>query len=316
MQKKKIIFLIISSCISSFIFAQLTNGLKAHYTFSGNINDISGQNNQGVLIGNPTPTSDRFGYANCAYQFPGNSTNYIKVNYSTDFDIPPEGQFSISLWYQGGSPNISDLEGLFRKTHVPKINPWDAEDYSLDLFDGNHPSFSALWDFSPVVDSTWYHLVGRYSDGILWLHKNDTLRDTNPQLTNFPITQSLGDVTIGYNYMGKIDDIRFYNRFLTTTEIHDIFVLPSSCEVTSIKEIENKNITTIYPNPSKNIVNIESNHFINSITVTNIIGQIIETKIIESYKGLVDLSKFNDGLYYIHIKGDKLNEVKIIQKQN
>ena len=48
----------------------LTDSLVLNYTFSGNANDQTSNNNNGTVNG-ATLTTDRFGEANSAYQFDG-----------------------------------------------------------------------------------------------------------------------------------------------------------------------------------------------------------------------------------------------------
>ncbi len=152
------------SIISMHSYGQLTNGLKALYTFGGDANDIGGNNNDGNLIGNPLLIADRFDSPSCAYEFPGNLTIYINVNYSADFNIAPTGAFAVSLWFQGGTPDLGDFEVLFEKEN-PLVNPHHS-DYHLGLYDVNNPSFGSL--YSPIVmsstnhpnpDPNWHHVV-------------------------------------------------------------------------------------------------------------------------------------------------------------
>jgi hypothetical protein len=55
----------------------ITTGLVAQYDFTGNANDLSGNGNNGTIVG-ATLTTDRFGNANSAYSFDGDS-NYIFI---------------------------------------------------------------------------------------------------------------------------------------------------------------------------------------------------------------------------------------------
>ena len=67
------------SCILFWLNAmsQPTTGLVAHYTFSGNANDVSGNGNNGVIHG-ATLVADQFGNVNNAYLFNG-SSDYIDI---------------------------------------------------------------------------------------------------------------------------------------------------------------------------------------------------------------------------------------------
>jgi len=87
-----ILFLIISN--NCFAQADLNAGLLAYYPFTGNANDISGNNNNPVF-NNATLTADRSGNPNSAYHFNG-SSNYMRIpNTST---INSGNTLSLCVW--------------------------------------------------------------------------------------------------------------------------------------------------------------------------------------------------------------------------
>ena len=72
----------------------LTDGLVANYTFTGNANDGTSNENNGSVTG-ATLTTDRFGEANSAYYFDGDG-DYISVPFSESLQI--EDDITMSLW--------------------------------------------------------------------------------------------------------------------------------------------------------------------------------------------------------------------------
>ena len=87
-------------------FAQIpTNGLVAYYPFGGNANDASGNGNHGTVY-SATPTTDRCGNPNSAYNFNGNS--YIKVPYSTSLNSHTNG-LTISFWVYATANEMSTI---------------------------------------------------------------------------------------------------------------------------------------------------------------------------------------------------------------
>ena len=313
-----ILNLIILTTICSY--GQLANGLKAYYAFGGNANDLSGQNNNGNLIGTPTLTSDRFATSNCAYEFPGTSTDYINVNYSNDFNIPTTGAFSISLWFQGGTPSIGDFEILFQKEN-PLVNPHHS-DYHLGLYDGNNPSFGSL--YSPIVmaftshpnpDPNWHHVVAIYDDKKWYIYEDKILLESDITQT-YGIYQSTNNISIGKYFMGKLDDIRFYDRVLTVSEINQIYNLPGSCQSLSIKEESPFNGLFVYPNPTKNLLHIVSktgeNHtvFIYDLTGREVMKIEAETK-----ETIIDISNLKEGIYLIKNLNHGNIETQLILKR-
>src|ERR1044072_4062327 len=75
-------------------FNATTNGLVALYPFNGNVKDESGNGNDGVA-NNVNFVPDRFGIANRAGSFAGNSGSNVKIN-STNLNLPPD--FTVSVW--------------------------------------------------------------------------------------------------------------------------------------------------------------------------------------------------------------------------
>ncbi len=304
-------------------YGQLSNGLKAWYPFSGNANDMSGQNNNGTLVGNPALASDRFGFADCAYLFPGNASDYINISYSTDFNIAVAGAFTISLWYQGGSGTISDFEVLFEKNDSA-ISPLPT-DYHLALFDLNKPSFGS--QYSPIVmplyappfpDPNWHHLAAIYDNKKWYIYEDDTLRQSD--LTQmYGIFQSTGDLSIGKGFQGKIDDIRFYDRVVTANEIDQLFNLPGSCQPSGINETSETRFT-IYPNPAHPDFTISCTKQFPpgaAIEVFEITGKKINIEVKTNLdKREINLLNVPDGLYLVKITTPENTIVQKLQIQN
>jgi len=320
MKKTNSILNLILILITINSFGQLTTGLKAYYPFGGNVDDISGQNNNGNLIGMPTLVSDRFGNNNCAYQFPGNSTDYININYSSDFDIPVSGKFSISLWVQGGTPDLGDFEVLFEKEN-PLVTPHHS-DYHLALYDGNSPSFGSLYSpivmsFNPNPDLNWHHVVSIYDNKKWYIYEDNILTDSDITQT-YGIYQSTNNITIGKYFMGKLDDIRFYDRVLSITEINEIYNLPSSCQNLSIKEENISDNLSIFPNPVKNVLhvlskNISESHIIYIYDMTGREIVKIKTNLTETQ---IDISDLTEGIYLVKDINRENIQSKLVLKKS
>jgi hypothetical protein len=67
----------------------------------------------------------------------------------------------------------------------------------------------------------------------------------------------------------------------------------------------NKNTTsyTLYPNPTKSIINIKSNEVIYSATIVNMLGQIVYSKLYNTFFATLDLSHLPNGVYFAKING-------------
>src|SRR5690606_10639759 len=155
---------------------------------------------------------------NCAYEFPGTSSDYIEIPYSEDFNIPIEGSFSISLWYKGASSAGGDLEFFLVKEN-PSATPVGT-DYHLGLYDCNNPSFGSR--YSPIafastnecgasIDPSWHHVVAIYNNREWHLYVDNILEDVNVDSAE-GIFQSTNGIKLGKKFQGRLDDVRFYSK--------------------------------------------------------------------------------------------------------
>lgn len=100
------------------VFAQIpANGLIAHFPFTNNANDASGNGNNGIVTG-ASLVDDRFGNTDCAYYFP-NSNDNISIPTITQTNVLT---YSISGWFKKNSTSINN-EGTVFSGSNPLITP-------------------------------------------------------------------------------------------------------------------------------------------------------------------------------------------------
>lgn len=248
---KRLTFLLIVFILFSFesnkAKANLTDGLIAYYTFSGNANDISGKGHNGTVYG-ASLTSDRFGNPNSAYKFDG-VDDYILVNYHTDFQLPT---YTISAWIK---PIFDDTSFTFGLAIVSRGEDFSSDNSALSFgvyepvldFTSVYLSYenSSDDDFSyitheiPEIDE-WVHLaVTRANNGTLSIYLDGDLLDSWDS-TPVPTSNCTQDVTIGaywYSptssdqfltnwFWGDMDDLRIYNRALSESDLDSLSVIP------------------------------------------------------------------------------------------
>jgi Concanavalin A-like lectin/glucanases superfamily/Secretion system C-terminal sorting domain len=285
--------------------AQPLFGLKGNWVFSGTPDDASGQNHHGTPVGNVTLVADRDGNSACAYAFPGDSS-HVAIPFHSDFDIAPIGQYSVSLWYQGGTLNGGDLEWLFRKRTTAV--GFHTSDYALALYDNNRAlvltgNNEALWTSAmpPMPDAVWHHFVSVYSGGTqqAWLD-NVQLSTTSPSF----ITQSAEGIAIGEFFEGRIDDVRFYDVALNPTDVYALFVETSACAATAIVDGDSAPIT-VWPIPATNSLTIglppgadQGNAWIEIMDAT---GRVIDRDPLRAGSTSIDVSALTSGTYLLQL---------------
>jgi hypothetical protein len=214
-------------CLNIILHAQVTNGLIAYYPFNGNANDVSGNNNNGTVNG-ATLTTDRFGKANKAYLFDGNSA-YIYVPNSPSLQSPGStNTITQAAWvYLNGMSNIGSPDGPITMKSDTRDNGFM---YRMTIGGSNTLVASYIDWYHPAAASytfnlhTWYFLVTTYDGSVGKCYINGTLiGSTTLDLTiptdNLPLIMGM-DSPGAYEYFnGVIDDLRIYNRALTEAEI-------------------------------------------------------------------------------------------------
>ncbi len=206
-----------------FTFAQ---GPVAYYPFNGNANDASGNTNNGTITG-ATLTTDRFGNANSAYSFNG-VDNKIVVPYDNTMSLG--SQFTVTAWVQttdGIGSIFSQHSGGGTGNFVFAI--WDVFNSGEFLFAPSQSIYETIYSGPVVNDGLWHHLAGVYdhSNSVVYYYVDGVLSKSiqNPAaLSNTLVDFIIGDEGDGFfQYEGKIDEIRLYNRALSEIEISSLY---------------------------------------------------------------------------------------------
>jgi hypothetical protein len=239
---KKFTVLLLSLCFilvsSQTSFADLSDGLVAHWPFNGNANDESGNGNHGIVNG-ATLTMDRFGNPNRAYSFDG-INDYIDIGNN----VKPTFPITVSTWV-----NLYDLNESVPNTPIFRNDRWnDANNRNgIGVYYQNtgktgsvtFEGFSAPWNRiskisnDPVVSTgNWHHYLvvfnahnnmqqfwdGTEIDGT-YFGTGSSMTYSNSNGAIGHLTHNTGDVFIN----ADIDEIRVYNRALTSSEISQLY---------------------------------------------------------------------------------------------
>lgn len=319
--KRTILFTSLAFLLNAF--AQIpTTGLVVYYPFSGNANDLSGKANTATVSG-AVLTEDRFGVANSAYYFNGNSS--IAANNSSSFNTDV---WAVSAWYN--TTNTGSIQRLTNKGGLTS----SSTNYMCILMDATGKIYGTLWDGSAELqckdnlstnDGKWHHVVYvrdvsqkkhyLYVDGIL----KTTSVDTYTGLTNNAL------FTIGKNgpdnqfWTGKIDDIRIYDRTLNSSEIIGLYnegicytnisvteTLIINTTISSFNPVTYQNTIKIWPNPTNDFITIDNGNIANlagyKLKIANSMGLEVFKSDITQQQFNVDLSTWTGkGIYFVHI---------------
>lgn len=226
-------------------FNPLSVGLVAYYPFNGDIADDSGFGRSGTISGSGITSSlDRFFSTGGALSLSGSASDRAVVE-PTPFNV--NTNFTISFWCYGdpsgngsyaatgtGVDRVDNIictglefSGGLNIRYVSFQNPvWQ-------VFAANLPQDGPPWGGfnTPEYVSRWGHIAYVRSGSTWQTYFNGTLVSQGDLLR--PITD-MGSLRIGahtfganedggYNMVGSIDDMRIYQRSLSSADIQSLF---------------------------------------------------------------------------------------------
>ncbi len=216
-----------------------TNGLIGYWPFSGNANDVSGNNNNGTVSG-AVLGSDRNGNANSCYDFNGQG-DYIQCQPILQLDNSP--YMTLSCWFkiEGPNTNLDCVNGCAQYLMSQGIDAATGSSffglaynqsvvpYSFGMVNGYSNLF--ITSLSGTSDfSGWNQMTLVFSFGANKLYLNGSLVATSNYMgvvssPNLPLFfgKYNGDIGFPYYVNGKIDDIGIWNRALTEAEVAELY---------------------------------------------------------------------------------------------
>lgn len=195
-----------------------------YWTFNGNTNDESGNDNHG----NPTSyllSGDRFNAENSSFEFIDGSD---QINLQQVIDVWSLNSFTLTSWFRIPSGIFEDSkpfpDGLLtiNPTGYFNFETAGSSDISMEFDKWQHIALTLDFDNQQVS----YYLNGQ------------------PAGTSYYST-GIGQITVDHfgdnPFIGKIDDIRFYGGALKSSEILEIY----EQEAPTILPVENTRITYV-----------------------------------------------------------------------
>lgn len=230
---KKTLFLLLT--FTSLIATAQINlplGLIGHYPFSGNANDISGNNINGVVT-NATLTTDKYNNPNSAYYFNGTSS-YILLPFSSLYDFKSSDSFSISVWVLPDQGYSWPAQAVVVKapTHPDfTLSQWNYGTYILNYKGMGGFAFNNVLNGSTTFtpNPCWYNIIQTYKNGVWKMYVNGVLESSDATQSRYILQDGSSRIAFGKKgesfgdwYKGKMDEIRLYNRVLNQQEVDSI----------------------------------------------------------------------------------------------
>jgi hypothetical protein len=252
----------------------LTNGLVAYYPFSGNANDQSTNANNGTPSG-AVLAPDRFGQVANAYAFNGAGA-YVWAPNKSYLTFPNGGDFTISVWaafntLPAGVPDafraMAALDNgpgglpkwifMYGQLSIPGPMGYSSN-YVHFGTTGSSTSgyYLACTPYTPAVGVWHNYLITKagtsytlYIDGRATLGATNYLSDSSGLHVGVPGPSSIisgmtAPLTIGWAegpgsfHNGGLDDIRIYNRALSSNEVAQLYAFEAGPRVELVKAVK------------------------------------------------------------------------------
>ena len=216
------IFIMLLVLLGQIARGDLDQGLIAYYSFDGEQPgfDCSGQGKDAAVDGTATVASGKRGDG---LQLDGRGSLIVESFAGHDWGQ----ELTVSLWFQCAGPQL--VEGSLISAGRPEYPSWQiglvnssfGVGVGVGLMTKNLVSYSRNFPILPLSADEWYHLVLAYDGTNSVLYWNGTKID--PNVANVgPVKMEDGELAMGEQFDGVIDEIRLYRRVLTDDEIRSL----------------------------------------------------------------------------------------------
>ncbi len=318
------------------VSGSLVNGLVAYYPFCGNAQDQSGKGNNGTVNG-ATLTTDRFGNANAAYSFNGNSNNILVANSST---LNLDSNLTIAFWAKLNSSAYGIPLHLRNNANSHETSIRSNIVNSTNLFDLNNGISGSSNTINSInkTDLLWHHFVAVFdvTSNKTYLYIDNVLQGVSQSQITILGSSTISIGSVSYNTSGSIvnnqyfngivDDIGIWNRALTESEIKQVYQQNQCFTNTTVTDmlvinvgqlsysnpVTYANAITIAPNPASTQITINFNTVSDlsggTIKIINTLGQEVATTPITASGTNTAMTLSNwggSGLYFVQIVNPK-----------
>ncbi len=331
-------FVLLSFLIATLLLLQISSQAQtpyASYPLDGNGDDTTANNQDGVMYGSPTPTTNRFNQAGKALNFNG-STDYIVL--PDDFDFPNR---TVIMWLNTSQVGSANGYNLFYSSDHPSIqngmtsfSTYDDGTYG-DIFKFSVDQYDYV---AKVSTNDWYQVAIVRTPALLKFYINGTVAFKGAAPNGRHSNNSGANTTVigadrGFlaKFFGKIDDLTIYNSALSDCEISQAYFAGGSCKVIDTVHISvtdtliidanlnglppnDVNTLKAYPNPAKTRLIIDNGNYASMsgyiLKITNSLGQDEFTSPINQQKFDIDINTWSGaGTYVLYIIDPSLNVI-------
>ncbi len=240
---------IAKAAVTPEVAGTLATNLSGWWTFDGRevnwrtgvVTDKSGQGNTGTIVNMATTVAAVDGRLGQAFNFTGNG--YVNIG-----NLSENAAGTISLWINPNvTINASNYNYGLLVNADPSVGPsllmrWYevTGDGALTFYiDDGGGWVGAKTITTNWKKDTWYHIVGSWGGGVMDITIDGIQEDSDAQdaASTNASTWRIGQSSLSttpYYFDGKIDDVRFYSRKLSSAEIQKLHTMGRSTQNVSL----------------------------------------------------------------------------------
>lgn len=209
----------------------------AFYDFKNGSLDDAIASNDLINVNGVSNGIGRKGVTNCAMEFDRNQNQYLMMS-NPEF-LNNLNDYSVSLWYYRKFENTGEFMSLISRDTVGRCPDKEGQ-WSLGIYDGGRPVFAKLnstWvgENSNFDSNRWIHIVACYraSDSTHTLYIDGEFSSETKGVANCGSevnSLDIGDLFIGREFGGVIDDILILNKYLSAEEVKSLYEIDDCCD--------------------------------------------------------------------------------------
>jgi len=237
-------------CVEGDCLAQ-EGDLIAHYSFEGNANDVSGNGNDGTLIGDANIEG--------GVLILDGEGDYVEISDSNSLDLP--NAWTISSWVYV-DPSQNDMGHIISKRGITGTNYALRAGYQGSLWDSYFykGDWRGAWNMIEVRKGEWHQVLTTYN-GIdtITIYQDGNIIGSNMEVGT-PSSINNEKVIIGgfleggvgrELLKGKLDDVKIWNYDLSDSEVKGEYYqdnrnIPAFLTIESNSDIQELDFTSTY----------------------------------------------------------------------
>jgi hypothetical protein len=318
--------------IASINNSNPSGDLIAWFKFNGNHNDFSGNNFNGTALNSPVFVNNHLNTANSAVGLNGTQQVNFTTTGTPQFNNLNEVTYTSWVKLNPNSPSFYQFlaygEDLVLGSAYQTTMLYVSNLGKLSFFLYSNPSNSLCAAIetpdNAISFNTWTHVSITFKAGnFVRVYINGTLTTPSSSTAN-SIAANLNDVnftmgaygnasTNAYPIIGGLDDVRWYKKALTQTEIIDIMNATSVNSAPPIEQTKKNPMAdedyVLYPNPNNGNFNLSftvDNEKVLSFRMIDLSGKTVFTDSEEHFKAgfqikSFDVANIQNGCYTLQV---------------